>query len=988
MTEDSSTRISSRAQLPEELDVEEISKYFVLSQSDLAEILECRGTTNKIGFSVQLCSLRWFGYLLPDLRNVPPAIIERLMQQLELDGQVDLSEYPQSENTRTGHQERIRAYLGFQKCDELQRLRLLLHITDQVAELPRNANLIDTACEWLYEHQIVRPATRTLQEVVTEAKTHGMDQVYKLINYGLTIEQRAMIDGLLEAKQEGADGGRSSMEELRKPAKRESTRSMNELTARLIHLETLGWKAPLLTKVPLPTRQLLSAWGYQQDVWSLRRFAPEKRYSIVAAFLDSVLTETTDAIVDMNDRLCTRYKNQAKEKKDVLLRSAEKARTEAIEAFEEIGIVILDEEHVGDRDVRKEVFSKRSAQSLRELLAECQSMKFGSDAHLGFMSASYGETRKYSPQMLACTPFNFKENSPIGEAVAYLNTVNEEGRRKLDERAPTAFLSKSWHKHVVKEQGDKTIISRPHYEMAVMAAINENIKAGEVTVSNSRRWGDLEDLLIPAKEWEETKLAHYKKLNVPVDSVELIAILRQDLEAMAATANDGVPTNKLLKIDRAKRTFTLSPFEGGDKKRALRIKQLRTLIQSELPQVDLVEILLDLDDATGFLRHFVTPALKDTKLAPEILKRNTIAGLIAIGCNIGPYRMAMATPGITHAEISSMVDWYFNHDSMKAAAIDLVNHGFQLPITKNFGKGDSCSADGMRFYSPSNLLRTDYSPMLKDRGITMITHTADNLLMIHQQAVPCKVREAAYDLDGLLDHGTEMEPTICFTDTHGYTETVLAAASLLGFQMAPRIRDIKDKTLYRFERGPSYENLDPIIKSTIKTHLIHATWDEIVRVIASIQTRRVSASLMLTKLSSYARQNSLYQGLREIGRVNKTRHILRCLHDEDFRRLQTKEINKGERSHDLDRFLFFGKQGALRSRDFLDQTHSFSSLAILHNAIVVWNLTQLPAALERLAARGHVITDEELSLLSPLLWKHVNPFGFYDITSDRCTASD
>ena len=226
-----------------------------------------------------------------------------------------------------------------------------------------------------------------------------------------------------------------------------------------------------------------------------------------------------------------------------------------------------------------------------------------------------------------------------------------------------------------------------------------------------------------------------------------------------------------------------------------------------------------------------------------------------------------------------------------------------------------------------------------------------------------------------------------FTDTHGYTETVLAAASLVGFQLAPRIKDIKDKTLYRFERAPSYPNLDPIIKATIKTNLIHATWDDVVRVMASIQTRRVSASLILRKLSSYARQNPLYQGLREIGRVDKTKLILRCLHDEDFRRLQTKEINKGERSHDLDRFLCFGKQGTMRPKDILDQSHSFSCLAILHNAIVVWNLEQLPAVLDRLRARGHVITDKHLALVSPLLWKHANPFGRYHINTGRMSYS-
>ena len=922
MSDDSLTRAGSKPKLPEELDLEQLDKYFVLSAADLSEIQECRGATNKIGFAIQLCILRWFGFLLVDLKPTPQNVVDVLIKQIGITEPVDLSTYPQSKNTLNTHPERIREYLGFHKCDELQRLRLLTYLTDQVLELPRSANLIDVACDWLYENQIVRPATRTLQDIITEATTNGMNSVYRLISGELTSEQKRMIDGLLEAKQEGLEGGFSQLEELRKAAKRESTRSLNELTERVKLLKELRCEVAALKTIPLPTRQLFSNWGYQQDVWSLRRFVDEKKYSIVAASLNTALTDTVDAIVDMQDRLITRYQNQAREKKDALLRSAEKARTAAIEAFEDIGMVIVDEKNIVDGDVRKEVFKRRSAQSLRELLADCQSIKFGADTHLQFMSSSYGESRKYSPQMLTCTPFNFKENSPVGEeSVAYMNTINQEGRRKLDDRAPTAFLSKGWQKHVIKDKGGKTEISRPHYEMALMATINANIKAGEVTVSNSRRWGDLEDLLIPIEEWQTTKVAHYKNLNLPVDSVEFVGMLRNDLETISNTVNEGVPTNALLKIDAAKSAYKLSPFKGGDKKRARHIKQLRTLIQSELPQVDLVDVLIKLDKETGFLRHFVAPAIRESKQSLETLKSNAIASLIAIGCNIGPYRMAMATKGISHFDISSIADWFFTPESLKVAAVDIVNYGFEQPITKNFGTGEICSADGMRFYSPSNLLRTDYSAMLRDRGITMITHTADNLLMLHQQPVPCRLREAAYDLDGLLAHGTEMEPTICFTDTHGYTETVLAAASMLGYQMAPRIKDIKDKTLYRFERGPSYNHLDPIVKGTITTHLIHAVWDDIVRVIASIHTRRVSASLILTKLGSYARQNSLYQGLREIGRVRKTVLILRCLHDEDFRRLQTKEINKGERSHDLDRFLFFGKQGALRSRDFLDQQH-------------------------------------------------------------------
>ena len=175
MSANSSGRISSRAQLPAELDLEEISKYFVLSPADLTEVKDCRGAVNKIGFAIQLCCLRWFGYLLPpDLSKVPAIVVERVMQQLAIDEPVDLSTYPPSENTRTIHPERIRDYLGFQKCEELQRLRLLNYVTEQVVKLPRTADLIDVACEWLYEQKIVRPAIRTLQEIITEARSgHG-----------------------------------------------------------------------------------------------------------------------------------------------------------------------------------------------------------------------------------------------------------------------------------------------------------------------------------------------------------------------------------------------------------------------------------------------------------------------------------------------------------------------------------------------------------------------------------------------------------------------------------------------------------------------------------------------------------------------------------------------------------------------------------------------------------------------------------------------
>jgi TnpA family transposase len=51
---------------------------------------------------------------------------------------------------------------------------------------------------------------------------------------------------------------------------------------------------------------------------------------------------------------------------------------------------------------------------------------------------------------------------------------------------------------------------------------------------------------------------------------------------------------------------------------------------------------------------------------------------------------------------------------------------------------------------------------------------------------------------------------------------------------------------------------------------LSAHWSEILRIIASIRTGTVTASLIMRQLASYPRQNGLAAGLRELGRMERT----------------------------------------------------------------------------------------------------------------------
>ena len=144
-----------------------------------------------------------------------------------------------------------------------------------------------------------------------------------------------------------------------------------------------------------------------------------------------------------------------------------------------------------------------------------------------------------------------------------------------------------------------------------------------------------------------------------------------------------------------------------------------------------------------------------------------------------------------------------------------------------------------------------------------------------------------------------------------------------------------------------------------------------------MRARTASPSAHLDPLGSYARQNSLHQALAEIGRVRKTAFVLRFLDDAGVPPRIGQELNKGERSHALSRFLFFGKEGAVRGRSFQDQVNTFSCLALLHNAVVAQN--RLRSAKLSRACVPRDTTSPIASLLAPsaAATRSHQPFGQY-----------
>jgi TnpA family transposase len=104
---------------------------------------------------------------------------------------------------------------------------------------------------------------------------------------------------------------------------------------------------------------------------------------------------------------------------------------------------------------------------------------------------------------------------------------------------------------------------------------------------------------------------------------------------------------------------------------------------------------------------------------------------------------------------------------------------------------------------------------------------------------------------------------------------------------------------------------------------------------------------------------------------------LRYLEDQSLRQWVHAQLNKGEALHQLRKFLFFVRDGAVSHKDEEDQNNQAACLNILTNAVIVWNTVSMQAALEALREEGYAVKDEDLVHLSPARFAHIHRYGKY-----------
>lgn len=944
-------------ELPEELTQSELEDFFTLSPKDIQSISASFNKQFRIPAAIQLSFIRLSGGRLNSFNTFPRPLLKFVGDQIGLDAPsiASMRALYKRENTRLRHQSWAMTYLGVRGQNKRQEAMLLAAMREASQGTSDVNRLMDLACRWLVDRKLLIPSRSTIRDICVRASIDTEQNVYLAICKATTDERRqAWMDALLTARKDG----RTTLEWLQSAPKRRSPKNVAAMFEKVDFLTALGIAAVELPGVSIQRLQDYARLMQQRSPRSFKRLKPVSQILQLVSFLKVSLSQTSDAVIQLTGKMTSDIYSRA-------LQNVKKTDAVTIVSY---------------REALTNVFSmanddKMEPDALRAKILELQK-SLGEKVFPNTASAVRAElveqnqNKSIRPLLKRLANMDIKGNDD-DKGLAGLSALRDLYEKKTQSLPDDIKNSAKVWDPLVKDQQDRERALRA-FEAETLLNLRKSFRRGSCWVDYSDTFRDRDHLLIPAAEWEKNKRRHYGLLRLPsnVDDFlnPLIKAAEQGLKAVAAALGRG-------ELEISENDISLDRLEAEGE--APEVAHARAMIDQEIGSIQLPELMLEMDVKTRF-----------TKALQGHLPRNDrelllgYAGILGLGTDMTASGVAMMMSDLSPEDVAgAMRGLEFDNAINKgnAMVLEYIN---QLPIIAMWGDGKSASSDMMSLTTSKHLWNARLDPRRQTPSVGMYTHVLDRWSIIYHQPIVLGERQAGVAIEGVIRQ-TELDLDRLAVDTHGYTDVAMAFSRGLGFDLCPRLRNLRERRL-SVPRGMAVPDvIKEVVDEKLNMEHVRTHWDDLVRVLASISNGTLSAVTALQRFGSAAQGDPIYRAAQQLGRLLRTIYLCDYFTKPEFRREITRLLNRGEHVHTLQHAIHLGAVRHDRGRRPDEIVAVSGALTFLSNLVIGWQASRIQEAVASLEAKGVVLSKEILRHISPVRYAGVNFRGTFRFPIDR-----
>jgi hypothetical protein len=425
----------------------QLARFFYLDDTDSALVAQRRQEHTRLGFALQLCTVRFLGTFLPDPTDVPPSLVRYLAGQLRIDNPACLKRYRDS-SSQWAHASEIRQHYGYHDFAEqpahFRFLRWLYTRAWLCAERP--SVLFDHATAYLVERKILLPGVTTLVRLVGQVRDRAAERLWQRLAQQPTRTQREKLATLLQIPE----------------GKRMSAVGLVGALKRLDAIRAFDAGSLPLERLPPGRVAALARYAVQARAQAIARMPDDRRVATLVAFARAFEAHAQDDALDLFDQLLTKLlARSARRGQQGRLRSLKDMDAAALQ-LQAVCQLLLDETDHPDTTLRATIFAQVPRDQVQAVVDLVRTLARPPDADNYYenLAPQYPVIRQFLPALLQSVHFAGADAAAsILAAVRYLAQLEGKRMPTLAD-APQRVITAVWRRHVV---GADAMIDRRFY---------------------------------------------------------------------------------------------------------------------------------------------------------------------------------------------------------------------------------------------------------------------------------------------------------------------------------------------------------------------------------------------------------------------------------------------------------------------------------------------------------------------------------------------
>lgn len=935
-----------------------------------------RSNKLRLHFALQFKIFQNLGLFI-DVEQAPQMVVAHLKKQLAVPHNLHMPVL--NLKTLYRHRQSIRQHFGWTpwglKGPKSARRFAIQSAYKAAQTLNIPADIINVVIEELKINRFEIPAFSTLCRLVRHVRSRAnrtlFKQTFDLLTHAKLIP---ILDELIVVSD---DKKHSAYQMLKEPPKSPRIKDFKEQIRHHSWVDTLGNVGSCVKHISKQKYLQFVQEAKSLDISNLMDISESRRYTLIACLIDYTKKETKDNLAEV---FCKTMATIHKKARIYLTKLQEKA-TDKTQEIAWFAHSILGE--FKDNASDKNAFLKNVSATIKESGGVDELMKICAHIIACHSNQHYPLLWKYFKSKRVAI-FDVVETIEFGSSTQRANLINAINflislRHKRSEtiKAPSDlsldFISDIWRKLVYEGKPENNILKRRYFEMCVFTYLSYELTSGDIFIEGADSFSDYRTSLLSREECQEILEKEPESASLPFNGNGFIEDLKKEMIEKSKVFDDIYPSLS---------DFTIDDKGIGSLKKVPVVKptpktlELVAQIKKNMPERTLLDILCSTHHITGWAFEFGPISGSEARFDEPI--NRYILNTFCHGTGMGPAQTAKHVRSDTELT-PHMLSWvnqrHVTINSLNKAKDCIVNFTKDFPITKAWGDGSRCAADGtLRDIYEDNILAESHFRYVSKGGICY-NHVADTYVALFSTFMRCGLWEAVAILDGLLQNDSTVKPTTIHADTQGQSTVVFGLAHLLGIKLMPRIRNWKKLIFYKADPDIIYKNVDQLFSESIDWELIKTHWPDLIQVVLSIKYGKISSALLLKKLGTYSRKNKLYQAFQELGRVIRTIFLLEYLSNLKLREIITATTNKVEAYNELSAWVFFAGDVIVSSNDPEEMEKAIKYNLLISNCIILQNIIDLTDTIHKLQSEGIIITMEDMSRLSPYLTSHIKRFG-------------